>query len=290
MKLIKNQIKNNLPNFIIIGAMKCGTTSLHYYLNSHPDIFMSREKELTFFVESENWEKGIEWYKSQFTGKAKIYGEASPAYTKYPIFQNVAQKMYSVVPNIKLIYIVRDPIKRIISQYLHRWANGTENQFITEALQDFRENDFNSYVSRSRYYFQLEQYLQYYSSNQILVISAEDLFQFPKKTLTQVFNFLEVSLSFEQIKFQNKIHKTKDKRRKNKLGILISHLPIFNQIDKLPSNIEYHIDKLIYFPFSTSVKIPQIDLNLRQQLIDYFKDDIDKLKNFTGKDFQQWDV
>jgi hypothetical protein len=69
-----------LPNLIIIGAMKCATTSLHYYLNLHPEILMSEEKQLDFFISELNWNKGIEWYESNFTDKAKIYGETSPIF------------------------------------------------------------------------------------------------------------------------------------------------------------------------------------------------------------------
>ena len=70
-----------LPNLIIIGAMKCGTSALHRYLGLHPEISMSDEKELNFFIEGMNWEKGLAWYESMFTGKAKVHGESSPDYT-----------------------------------------------------------------------------------------------------------------------------------------------------------------------------------------------------------------
>lgn len=115
-----------LPNLIVIGAHKCATTSLHYYLGLHPQISMSREKELNFFIKERNWYKGIEWYKSNFTTKAMIYGESSPNYTNYPFFMGVPERMCSVVPEAKLIYIVRDPIDRVISHYVHNYANSHE--------------------------------------------------------------------------------------------------------------------------------------------------------------------
>ncbi len=95
-----------LPNLIIIGAQKCATTSLHYYLSLHPHIFMSREKELNFFIFERNSHKGIEWYKSNFVIKANISGESSPDCTNYPFFDGVPERMYSVVPKAKLIYII----------------------------------------------------------------------------------------------------------------------------------------------------------------------------------------
>ncbi len=92
---IKKYKKGILPNLIVIGAPKCATTSLHYYLGLHPQISMSRNKELGFFVSELNWPKGIEWYKSNFTGKARIYGESSTHYASYPFFSGVPEKMYS---------------------------------------------------------------------------------------------------------------------------------------------------------------------------------------------------
>ncbi|NCR23380.1 MAG: sulfotransferase domain-containing protein [Microcystis aeruginosa L111-01] len=280
--------QGTLPDFIIIGAMKSGTTSLHYYLNCHPEIYMSREKELRFFVESNNWTKGIEWYKSQFIGNAKISGEASPAYTKYPIFRGVPERMHSVIPHAKLIYVVRDPIERIISHYVHRYASGTEDRTLAEALMNFKNESYNFYVSRSQYYLQIEQYLQYYSPNNILVISSEELSNIPQKTLQTIFKFLEVSDNPEFIKCQKKIHTSIKKRRKTKLGNQITSLPIMSIIDHLPSSWKYHLNKLIYFPFSTPIKKPQLSKDLRIRLIDYLQEDINQLRTFTGKDFNEW--
>jgi hypothetical protein len=161
-----------LPNLIIIGAQKCATTSLHYYLSIHPQICMSREKELNFFIFERNWHKEIKWYKSNFVKKAKISGESSPGYTSYPFFDGVPERMYSVVPKAKLIYIVRDPIDRIISHYIHQYSAGLENRKLSDALKGF---DNNRYVCRSKYYTQLEQYLKYFERSRILIITQEDL-------------------------------------------------------------------------------------------------------------------
>jgi hypothetical protein len=76
-----------LPNLVVIGGAKCGTTSLHHYLSLHPEIFMSHPKELDFFIEEANWNKGIRWYESKFKAPGKVIrGESSPRYTRYPTF------------------------------------------------------------------------------------------------------------------------------------------------------------------------------------------------------------
>ena len=80
-----------LPNFLVIGAAKAGTTSLYHYLRAHPQIYMSERKELNFFIEKDGWEKGQEWYEKQFerAGDAVAIGEASPNHSKYPLFPGV---------------------------------------------------------------------------------------------------------------------------------------------------------------------------------------------------------
>src|SRR5688572_6261293 len=125
-----------LPNLIIIGAQKCGTSALHHYIHLHPEICMSAQKELNFFIESGNWSKGLAWYESNFggkAGKAKIYGEASPNYTDYPGTREVPERMHGIVPDVKLIYMVRHPIERIISQYIHYRRRGTETRSLSDA-------------------------------------------------------------------------------------------------------------------------------------------------------------
>ena len=147
-----------LPNLIIIGAQKSGTTSLHDYLGRHPEIGMSRLKELKFFISEGNWRKGKAWYESQFRSDRPIRGEASPQYTYFPEYAGVPERMHSTVPEAKLIYLLRHPLDRIIAQYVHYVDAGTEERTLPEAL---RELEGNPYVQRSLYGMQLEQYLPY---------------------------------------------------------------------------------------------------------------------------------
>src|SRR5689334_23609212 len=88
-----------LPNLIILGGLKCGTTSLHHYLNLHPQIAMSRPKELNFFVEELNWELGSDWYTSHFDPDADVRGETSPHYTNRPRFEGVAERLAETAPD-----------------------------------------------------------------------------------------------------------------------------------------------------------------------------------------------
>jgi hypothetical protein len=126
-----------LPNFIIIGAMKGGTTSLYHYIASHPDIVPSSIKETNYFNTIADLCKGLSWYKSLFRNKGKYAFEASTNYTKRHIFPGVPERMYSILPKVKLIYILRDPIERIVSHYIHNYAHGREKSQIFRSYKQW---------------------------------------------------------------------------------------------------------------------------------------------------------
>src|SRR6056297_2788047 len=114
--------------------MKGGTTSLYRYLGEHREVGISSEKEINFFRTEEEFQKGQEWYKKLFANDKKIVGEASPDYTKRHLYPGVAERINSLLPNVKLIYILRDPLERIISHYVHNYAQGRESKDLNEIL------------------------------------------------------------------------------------------------------------------------------------------------------------
>lgn len=193
-----------LPNLIVIGAMKCGTTALHRCLDLHPDIAMSEPKELNFFCgpkrpsgEGErsrwlagNWHRGVGWYAAQFR-PAPVRGEASPGYTS-PSFPEAAERMARVVPEARLVYAVRDPVGRAVSQYLHHSSEGAEKRPIGEALLDPE----SQYLGRSRYYARLEPFLARFPRERIFICSQEDLSARCRRTLRELYRFAGVDDSF----------------------------------------------------------------------------------------------
>ena len=152
-------------------GLKCGTTSLHHYLDLHPAVEMSRPKELNFFVAELNWSLGADWYSNHFGGGAPIRGESSPHYTNRPRFDGVAERMRRCSRDARLIYMVRDPIDRMLSHYLHNLGGGYDDRPLAEAFADPE----SAYVNRSRYFFQLEPYLEAFGEERIEIVGREEL-------------------------------------------------------------------------------------------------------------------
>jgi Sulfotransferase domain len=280
----------SLPNLIVIGAQKCGTTSLHYYLDRHPEIAMSRAKELNFFVASGSWTKGVDWYAAQFDPAARVRGESSPAYTNYPVHNGVPERVHSVVPDAKLVFLVRDPLERIVSQYLHDYSAGKEQRPVEEALADGLAS--HPYVARSRYYMQLEQYLPFFEPERILVLTQEELLTERAKTIGQVFEFLEVDPDFYDPRFERIKHRTSShRRRRTPAGTAVASLALaatrrFNP----PRWLAWKAERLLVFPFARRIERPALTSAVREQLIAELEEDANRLREFTGKELEGWCV
>jgi Sulfotransferase domain len=274
----------------VIGAQKCGTTSLHYYLDQHPEIAMSRAKELNFFVARGSWSKGVDWYAAQFDPAAPVRGESSPAYTNYPIHDGVPARMHSVVPDAKLVFVVRDPLERIVSTYLHDYSAGKQDRPIEQALAD--EISTHPYVVRSKYFFQLEQYLPYFPPEAILVLAQEDLLHDRAETMRRVFEFLGVDASFYHPKFERLKHRTRShRRRKTSAGRAATALARrATRRFEPPRWIAWRAERLLVFPLARRIERPVLAGAVREQLIDELSEDAYRLRALTGEEFGRWCV
>ncbi|MGQ0831586.1 MAG: sulfotransferase family protein [Microthrixaceae bacterium] len=177
------------PTFLVIGAQKAATTSLYHYLGAHPDVFVSPGKELNYFVLEQGWSNGAQWYEAQFdgAGAAHARGEASPSYTMFPAFTGVPARIADLIPDVRLVYLVRHPIERMRSSYLHGLSRGGEHRPIDVALvHDLR------YQTATMYGMQVQQYLHHFPREQLLVIRSEDLRDRRDDTLRLVFAHLGV--------------------------------------------------------------------------------------------------
>ena len=166
-----------LPNFIIIGAGKSGTTSLAYQLGQHPDIYISDPKEPHYF--SINWDKGIDWYRNIFAraGKCTAIGEASATYSLYPEYKNVPERMSSVLgKELRIVYIVRNPVERMLSHCQHDKIAG-----LVPADASYKSllGESDKYFQGSCYATQLERYNSIFGSAQIKIVVFESYVREP---------------------------------------------------------------------------------------------------------------
>lgn len=182
------------PNFLVIGAQKSGTTNLCSLLSKHPEIFISDPKEPHFFAKDELYKKGWDWYYSLFenASEAKAIGEGSTGYTLHTVFPLAPTRIARDLPDAKLIYVVRDPLERMQSEWMQRRGDGSQAWGFGKTLRRLPRM-----VDASCYWRQLNYYRQHFSDSQILLLFFEDLRDHPNRVLARCFEFLEVDPQVE---------------------------------------------------------------------------------------------
>ena len=196
-----------VPAFLIIGAQRCGTTSLYNYLLGHPDIAPAARKELRFF--DHRFDRGLDWYRAQFslaTSSGTVSGEATPYYLFHP---HAPARTRACAPWARLIVLLRNPVDRAYSHYWHEVRRGHETLSFEEAIaseverlagerermvDDDRYQSFNhqhySYLARGHYADQLAAWTAHFPREQILVLRSEDLYREPAAAFDRTVAFL----------------------------------------------------------------------------------------------------
>lgn len=295
----------NLPNFLIIGAAKSGTTSLYNYLRKHPSIYLSPIKETNFFATNfVNEEPAIdrldftpeqakritfeitnfEAYKKLFAEikpDIKAVGEVSPLYMNSSI---AAQKIKSNLPNVKLIAILRNPVERAYSGYQMQLRNGKETR-------DFASNlgVEEMYIKTGFYYNGLKRYFDIFDRNQIKIFLFEQFRQDPIKITQEICNFIGVDDTFvpdTSTKFNQggvpKNKKVYDLFIKSKMSKAIR--------GKLRAFISLETRRKIENVISSNLlsKSKGLKLEERETLKEIYKEDILKLENLIDKNLKSW--
>ena len=278
-----------MPNLIIIGGLKCGTTSIHHYLGLHPDAQMSKPKELNFFVEELNWDLGLDWYGARFDDRHPVRGESSPHYTNLPRFSGVAERIQRHCPDAKLLYMVRDPIKRILSHWVHATGAGYEHG----EMDDVLSRPDAAYVHRSQYWMQLQPYLERFDRSQIQVIAQEELQSDRQGTMRNAFAFAGVDSDFYSEQFAREWEKSsaKESERYQFMEKLIK-LPGFRSFDRnfdrLPERMRWMVEKIVHDPEAPSAAKPEIPESIMEILRPQFTEDVAALQEFAGREFAGW--
>ena len=266
-----------LPDFLIIGGERCGTSSLYYYLTEHPNIAAATSKETHFF--DENFAKGPGWYHAQFPfffhkhyvehvlRQDFITGEGTPYYFLYP---HAPKRVFELVPHVKLIALLRNPVDRAFSKYWIELKAGFETWSFEDAIRGEQERlagelekmlrDENyyshsfrhfSYLTRGMYVDQLQNWLRFFPKEQVLILRSEDLYKDPAVVLKKTLAFLGVP--------NRELSKGyKNYRRPSKRGYRKKEAP------------------------------PKMDPNMRDYLIEYFRPHNARLYDYLGVDFG-WD-
>jgi len=180
----------SIPDFVVIGAMRAGTTTLHELLKNTGSVSLSNMKEIDYFMTEDRYARGPEWFRNRFKSFDRPVGDISPNYAKRDVFPGVADRIYATNPAAKLIYIVRDPVERAISQY--RVARLTHDTL--EPNESFLDHGQGRHIVRtSQYAYQLEPYLEHWPLDDILVVDFDDLRERPTTVLNQIFALIGIA-------------------------------------------------------------------------------------------------
>ena len=280
-----------LPNLIVIGGLKCGTTSLHHYLNLHPEVAMSRPKELNFFVAELNWELGVDWYRSHFPESAPVRGETSPHYTNLPRFQGVAERMRTTLGDeARVIYMVRHPIERLLSHYLHNVGGGYEARSLEDAVADER----SAYVQRGLYAMQARPYLDAFGAERVLIVGREELGREREATMRRTFEFAGVDPEFRSEQFDREWETGSGKgsggfRLMDRAVRLPGLRALDRNFDRLPERMRWMVERLVHDPDSGEAPKPELAPELRRRLAETFAPDVAELERLAGRSFG-WDL
>lgn len=284
-----------LPNLIVIGAMKCGTSSLHRYLDLHPEIAMSARKELDYFIpgaisdlgpgerplmqERSNWERGPEWYASHFDGASPVRGESSPSYL-FPWYLGVAERIERLLPDTRLIAVLRHPLERAISH--HRQFEHRDGRDLTTALTA----EGSPYIAASHYATALRPFLDRFDYGQILLIRHRDLLADRRATLSRIFRFLGVETDYWRPEMARERNRSAAKGPTYRLAERLRAGALAPIADRLPAEVRERGEQLL--ARSVPAPAPVLEADTAARLLERLEPEIAAVEKITGWDLADW--
>ncbi|MGB0561642.1 MAG: sulfotransferase family protein [Spirulinaceae cyanobacterium] len=264
------------PRFIIIGAMKCATSSLYEQLVAQPNVFMPTPKEPNFFSDDPIYAQGIDWYWQLFESASPedLCGEASTHYTKLPTYpETIARIQEHLGTDLKLIYMMRHPIQRLVSHYIHEWTQRVISVDLNTAVEQHPEM-----IDYGRYSLQIEPYLEAFGPDRVLPIFFEQFCNAPDQELQRVCEFIGYP-NPPQWQELERSNVSSQRMRQSVLRDLIVHAPILSTIRKrlIPQGVRDRIKGLWQMK-----KRPQLTPENQTKVKSIFDQDLQTLGQWLG--------
>ena len=277
-----------LPDVIVIGAPKAGTTALHAYLDVHPEIAMAVDKELNFFCDPDCVDR-LDEYAHFFNGDSRLCGETSPWYAIDPIVTGVPERMRAALPDVKIIYLVRDPVDRALGEYA-QYRAVWEPIPIEDAFRNLGD-PHDRYTASGLYGRQLERYLSAFPAEQVLVVDQADLLTARQATLRGAFRFLGVEDSFASPQFAPRVNTTASRRQIGDAWRRLRGTRAVGLLKRLPPRPREMVLRPARRLLSHRPEPPpEPSPELRARLRNTFAPDSARLRQLTGREFASWQV
>jgi hypothetical protein len=274
-----------LPNLLVIGAGRSGTTSLHAYLDLHPEIKMSELKELRFMHHPGALDR-LDEYATLFDGRAPVRGESSPIYSVYPLAPGVPERIAQALPDVRLIYLVRDPVERAVSHY--RAVLPTTP--IDDALGE-PQAPYNRFTAPGRYATQLERYLAVFPPERILVIDHDDLVAERHATMRRAFRFLGVEEGFVSPRFAEVSNAAAARYHPGRAGAVLYRSRLAERIRlSLPRGAQEAIFRPARMLTRRRFDAPTPSDEVLDALREAYRGEVERLRELTGQPFAGWQV
>jgi len=280
---------SRLPNFFIIGASKAGTISLYFYLGWHPDVSMSSVKETNFFLGDDYMER-LDDYQGYFDPGARPRGEASPRYSAHPFVEGVPERIHSLVPDARLIYLVRDPVDRAIAHYYQRLAFNRAPRTIEAAFADLGDPR-NPFLCASRYAQQVARYIALFPRENLLIIDSSDLRRDRRATLRSVFAFLGADEDFWSPRFVEEFNTTAGKRRPSRVQQWLRRTGAADAASRaLPPGARKSLSAAARRALSVQVARRPPPAELRERIGRALAEDTERFRELSGRRFEHWSI
>jgi Sulfotransferase domain len=277
------------PNFMVIGAAKCATTTVCTFLGQHPDAFMVECKEPDFFSKDEFFNRGFAWYESLYdpAGSKKRLGEGSISYSMKEEYPNTIDRITAYQRDLKLIYMVRDPFARIESLWVQLrcyWGEMAHHDFNT-AIQFNRR----TLVDSSNYLQQIDAYRQYYSDENILIIFYEDFKHDSTGTMRRCFAFLDLDPDVPVENTNVKLMSMEGNKVVNPVLSRLRRIPGYSTVTGvLPLPIRNTVRSALLRTNQSVKSRPQWKPEARQFVVDVLRDDSRQFLERYGKPRDFW--